>query len=207
MQLGASSKSSLPQTARQATNSALAFRSPATRQSSVRVWMISGQTTFKARRISSSVRERSGASSKSSLPRTARQTTNSAGAFRSPATRQSSARVWMISGTNSDQGSAYIFVRSGATWSEQQKLTASDGAASDQFGWSVAISGDTAIIGAYLDDIGTNNDQGSAYIFVRSGTVWSQQQQAHCLRRRGKRLVRLQRFDLRRHGDHRREWG
>jgi hypothetical protein len=78
-------------------------------------------------------------------------------------------------GTNADQGSAYIFVRSGETWTQQQLLTASDGAAGDNFGFSVAISGDTAIIGAPFGD-GPQTDQGSAYVFVRSGTVWVQQQ-------------------------------
>ena len=57
-------------------------------------------------------------------------------------------------GANSDQGSAYVFVRSGGSWSLQQQLTASGGAASDQFGYSVALSGDTALVGAYWDEIG-----------------------------------------------------
>ncbi len=74
------------------------------------------------------------------------------------------------------EGSAYVFVRSGGVWSQQQKLVASDGAASDYFGKSVSVSGDTAVVGAYLDDVGANLDQGSAYVFVRSGGVWSQQQ-------------------------------
>ncbi|HEX8737838.1 MAG TPA: hypothetical protein VF721_21080 [Pyrinomonadaceae bacterium] len=80
-------------------------------------------------------------------------------------------------GSNSNQGSAYIFIRSGTIWSQQAQLTAADGAANDQFGISVAISGETAIVGAYFDDVGANADQGSAYIFVRSGTTWSQQPQ------------------------------
>ncbi|MBS1796079.1 MAG: FG-GAP repeat protein, partial [Acidobacteria bacterium] len=79
-------------------------------------------------------------------------------------------------GANAVQGSAYVFVRSGAAWSQQQKLTAADGAAGDQFGWSVAISGNIIIVGARFDDVGFNNDQGSTYVFVRSGAVWSQQQ-------------------------------
>ena len=71
-------------------------------------------------------------------------------------------------------GSAYVFVRSGTSWTEQAKLTASDGAAVDIFGSSVAINGDTAIAGARLhDDAGTNS--GSAYVFVRSGTTWTEQ--------------------------------
>jgi hypothetical protein len=73
-------------------------------------------------------------------------------------------------------GSAYVFVRSGAVWTEQQKLTASDGAAGDHFGWSVALSGDTAIVGAIYDNIGASTYQGSAYVFVRSGAVWTEQQ-------------------------------
>jgi len=78
-------------------------------------------------------------------------------------------------GANDTQGSAYVFTRSGTTWSLQQKLTASDGAAGDRFGLSVALSGDTALVGADLDDVGANADQGSAYVFTRSGTIWSEQ--------------------------------
>jgi uncharacterized repeat protein (TIGR02543 family) len=73
-----------------------------------------------------------------------------------------------------DSGSAYIFTRSGTTWSQQAKLTASDAAAGDYFGRSVAVSGDTAVIGAYWDDDG-GNESGSAYVFSRNGGVWSQQ--------------------------------
>ena len=72
-----------------------------------------------------------------------------------------------------DSGSAYVFVRSGTSWSQQAKLTAANAAARDQFGRDVAISGDTAIIGARFIDAG--NFSGSAYVFVRSGTSWSQQ--------------------------------
>ena len=79
-------------------------------------------------------------------------------------------------GANAGQGSAYVFVRSGTSWSAQQKLTAADGAASDYFGSSVAISGGTAVVGAPNDDVGAREDQGSAYVFVRSGTTWSEQQ-------------------------------
>jgi hypothetical protein len=74
-----------------------------------------------------------------------------------------------------DAGAAYIFTRSGTTWSQQQKLTASDAAAGDRFGFTVAISGDTVIVGAYMEDTG-GTDAGSAYIYTRSGTTWTQQQ-------------------------------
>jgi FG-GAP repeat protein len=74
-----------------------------------------------------------------------------------------------------DAGSAYVFVRTGSTWTQQQKLVASDAAATDRFGYSVAISGDTIVVGAREDD-SPNTDAGSAYVFVRTGSVWSQQQ-------------------------------
>jgi hypothetical protein len=74
-----------------------------------------------------------------------------------------------------DAGSAYVFVRSGTTWTEQAKLTASDGAAGDGFGFSVALAGNTAVVGAHFDDTSAGTDAGSAYVFVRSGTTWSQQ--------------------------------
>ncbi|MCZ7549943.1 MAG: DNRLRE domain-containing protein [Anaerolineales bacterium] len=82
-------------------------------------------------------------------------------------------------GANFDQGSAYVFARSGGVWSQQAQLTASDGAAGDYFGYSVALNaaGDAAIVGAYRDDVGANADQGSAYVFTRNGGVWSQQAQ------------------------------
>ncbi len=78
-------------------------------------------------------------------------------------------------GANAYQGSVFVFVRLGTTWSQQAKLTASDGAAEDFFGGSVAISLNTIVVGATGDDVGSNLDQGSAYVFVRSGTNWSQQ--------------------------------
>jgi len=83
-------------------------------------------------------------------------------------------------GASDDQGAVFVYTRSGATWTLQQKLTAQDGAANGGFGFSVAISGDTVVIGAPLDDIGGNKDQGSAYVFTRSltpgGAIWTQQQ-------------------------------
>ena len=78
----------------------------------------------------------------------------------------------------SESGSAYIFVRSGATWTEQQKLLASDAAAGDNFGSSVSLSGDTAIVGA-VDSDDNVAESGSAYVFVRDPAtgVWTEQQE------------------------------
>ena len=76
-----------------------------------------------------------------------------------------------------DAGSAYVFVRSGTTWTFQQQLLASDGAAGDNFGLSVSVSADTVVVGAPMDDTAGGADSGSAYVFVRSGTTWTQQQQ------------------------------
>jgi hypothetical protein len=76
--------------------------------------------------------------------------------------------------SGSDSGSAYIFKRDGTSWGEQAKITASDGAAGDLFSYPVSISGDYAIVGAYLDD-DSGSDSGSAYIFKRDGTSWGEQ--------------------------------
>ncbi|MGL5019246.1 MAG: FG-GAP repeat protein [Luteolibacter sp.] len=77
-------------------------------------------------------------------------------------------------GSFSDSGSAYVFTRNGSIWSQQAKLTASDAASGDWFGYSVSVSADTVIVGAYFDDDG-GSDSGSAYVFTRSGSTWSQQ--------------------------------
>jgi len=69
-------------------------------------------------------------------------------------------------------GAAYVFVRNGTAWNQQQKLTASDPAPLDAFGYSVAVTGDTAVIGAPSDSRGSL--PGSAYAFTRSGGLWSQ---------------------------------
>jgi Ca2+-binding RTX toxin-like protein/6-phosphogluconolactonase (cycloisomerase 2 family) len=73
------------------------------------------------------------------------------------------------------KGSAYIFQEIGGNWQKMAKLTASDGANGDNFGQSVAIDGDTVIVGAGLDDTNNGYDSGSAYIFreVSPGT-WEQ---------------------------------
>jgi len=74
-----------------------------------------------------------------------------------------------------DAGAAYVFVEPGGGWAtmtETAKLAASDTSASDQFGYSVAISGDTVAVGAHLED-GAGNNAGAAYIFEPPGGDWS----------------------------------
>jgi len=96
-----------------------------------------------------------------------------------------------INGNQSDNsapnaGAAYIFVRNGTTWTQQAYLKASNAEANDFFGRSVAISGNTVVIGAIGEDsaaMGVNgnqfdnsaSDSGAAYVFVRNGTTWTQQ--------------------------------
>ena len=78
--------------------------------------------------------------------------------------------------TATDSGAAYIFTRSGSTWSQQALLKASDAAASDNFGSSVDISndGDIVSIGAMNEDDSSTTNNGAIYIFTRSGSTWSQ---------------------------------
>jgi hypothetical protein len=96
-----------------------------------------------------------------------------------------------VDGNQSDNsangaGAAYVFIRNGNTWSQQAYLKASNTGANDNFGVSVAISGDTVVVGAFAETsnaIGVNgnqndnsaNDAGAAYVFTRNGNTWSQQ--------------------------------
>ena len=74
-------------------------------------------------------------------------------------------------------GAAYIFMRNGSTWTLQQRIVASDGEYYDRFGESVAISGDHAIVGSPYDGgVFGSAGAGSAYVFVRNGDTWTQQQ-------------------------------
>ncbi len=82
-------------------------------------------------------------------------------------------------------GAAYVFVRIGSTWTEQAYLKASGTGADDAFGVSVAVSGDTLVVGADKEDSGTAGinstpdesalNAGAAYVFVRSSGTWTQQ--------------------------------
>src|SRR5438552_15319286 len=74
-----------------------------------------------------------------------------------------------------DVGSVYVYVRTGATWTQQALLTPNDPGANDEFGFAVALNGDTAVIGAPLADTVNGANAGAAYVFVRNGTTWTQQ--------------------------------
>jgi hypothetical protein len=91
--------------------------------------------------------------------------------------------------TEAKSGAVYVFVRTGATWSQQAYIKASNsegGVVGDQFGGSLTLSGDTLAVGARFEDssaTGINGVQGdntagnagAVYIFVRTGTTWAQQ--------------------------------
>jgi hypothetical protein len=68
------------------------------------------------------------------------------------------------------RGAAYVFARSGTTWSQLAELAADDGAANDEFGRAVALSGDVAVVGAPSRDMW----RGAAYVFTRDGAAWAQ---------------------------------
>jgi|GEM_PF-2359224 len=83
--------------------------------------------------------------------------------------------------TVGEAGAAYVFFRTGTTWTQQQKIVASDRASNDNFAYSVSISGDYVIIGVPNEDEdatggNTATNAGSAYIFTRTGATWAQQQ-------------------------------
>ena len=79
--------------------------------------------------------------------------------------------------TTINHGSAYVFVMPLGGWSgtlhENATLTASDAATGAEFGNPLAVSGPTIVVGAALDDVGANSDQGSAYVFLRPVGGWS----------------------------------
>jgi len=77
-----------------------------------------------------------------------------------------------IGAAGDDTGSVYIYVRTATSgWQFQQKLTPSNGATNDFFGTSVALEGDTVVVGAY-----SHGSTGGAYVFTRSGTTWTELQ-------------------------------
>lgn len=82
--------------------------------------------------------------------------------------------AWKDDDNGSDAGAAYVFQQEGAEWVQVQKLLASDGQQGDRMGYSVAISGSTAVLGAYKDD-DFGNATGAAYIFQEQDGNWLEQ--------------------------------
>ncbi|NER21601.1 MAG: hypothetical protein F6J96_13055 [Symploca sp. SIO1C2] len=83
---------------------------------------------------------------------------------------------WKDASGKPNAGAAYIFKLEGGTWQQQQKLQPPDLQHSDYFGWSVAISGELAIVGALYTDAPGKVNTGAAYIFKLAGATWQQQQ-------------------------------
>lgn len=93
-------------------------------------------------------------------------------------------------GTNippeNDFGAAYLFSRSGSTWTQLQELIADPGNSSERFGWSVDLSPQLALIGAPGADFGTTNFfAGAAYVFQPVGSTWVQMQRLLASQRKG----------------------
>ena len=104
-------------------------------------------------------------------------------AFGTSVSFSSDGNTALISATGDDDngpysGSAYVFVRSGEVWIEQDKLVASDGTENDSFGFSTALSsdGNTALVGSYRSRNEVGDQEGAAYVFTRAEGTWSEQQ-------------------------------
>ena len=96
--------------------------------------------------------------------------------FGSAAALNGSTALIGADGDNSFQGAAYLFTKSNGSWSQGQKLTASDGLAGDEFGYRVVLANDTLLVGAFTATVGGNASQGAAYLFTESNGAWSESQ-------------------------------
>lgn len=85
------------------------------------------------------------------------------------------------SGENADEGSVYVYRRTGDTWNFHSKLVGGNSASGDWFGIAISASGNTLAIGAASDDIGTNVNQGSVYLFELQNNNWVQSQKIFTL--------------------------
>lgn len=82
---------------------------------------------------------------------------------------------WNNDDAGSNAGKVHVYKRSGSTWSLEQSFSGSNTVAGDNFGRSLQLDGDNLIVGAkFADD--TYSSEGEAYVFTRSGTVWTEQQ-------------------------------
>ena len=88
----------------------------------------------------------------------------------------------LVGGTTAHHhtGAAYVFVHGARGWTQQARLVAADGVALDNFGFSVALDGNTAVVGAPNrgpDGVRSFHGNGGAYVFTRTGTTWTQRAQ------------------------------
>ena len=79
-------------------------------------------------------------------------------------------------GENFSQGAAYVFTLQDGTWTQAQKLVAPDGQMFENFGYSLGLSGTTAMIGADAAQVGANSFQGAVYVFDGSSGTWTNTQ-------------------------------
>lgn len=85
------------------------------------------------------------------------------------------AGAYLANGAQGFEGAAYVFTGAGQAWAQEKKLVASDAALGDQFGWDVAVHGETVVVGArFQDPLGSNS--GAVYVFERQGGNWPQVQ-------------------------------
>lgn len=84
---------------------------------------------------------------------------------------------WYDAGAGPNQGTVYVFSRTGTTWTQQQKLVAGSAAQDDWFGFNLDVRGDLALIGAPGRMVGSNSLQGAAFLFVNTGASWAEQQE------------------------------
>src|SRR6266403_274313 len=96
--------------------------------------------------------------------------------FGSAAALNGSTALIGADGDNSFQGAAYLFAKSNGSWSEGQKLTASDGLPGDEFGYRVVLADNTLLVGAFTATVGGVVSQGAAYVFTQSNGTWSESQ-------------------------------
>jgi len=82
----------------------------------------------------------------------------------------------LVDNAEENSGSAYVYILSGTVWTEHAKLIANDGNQDDYFGLSVAIDGDTIVVGAPTTDFNSIvKSSGSVYVFVNVMTMWTEQ--------------------------------
>lgn len=74
-----------------------------------------------------------------------------------------------------NNGAVYVFTKNGDIWEQSQKILADDRESDDLFGISVAVEGNTMIVGAYREDSGTKTENGKVYVFTKNNNKWNQQ--------------------------------